>query len=394
MTAMARVQTAPGCRCGLPGDVHLDPDGRIFHVQGHEAGRQVLDSDDFGVEYPFRASRQLFGPTVLDLDGPRHQRLRGAMAPPMRAALMAGLRGTIVEPVIRRALGELPVGEPFDFVQRVASVIPARVITGYLGVPEEHASYVYAKLRPIIDYINDPTCSLGEAVDARDALESLLSDYLDASRHRTSPSASGNGKGLNRLEADDRMRAAMILLAAGTETTIHALGLTLHLFLRRADLLDCLRSDFALIPTAVAELMRLTPPLTSTVRFARTDTTVAGCDVSRGAVVEVSLRSGNADPRVYADPEIFDFGRDARDEPRPLTFGSGRHVCPGAALAALEVQVLLELLLSANWPVEQAGPLGPLAGRTFLGPARLDLVLTRPVVSEGSTSTPPNRETP
>lgn len=379
------------CPCGLPGDVHLDADGRLHHVTGYAAARDVLDSDDFGVEYPFRASRQLFGPTVLDLDGPRHQRLRGAMAPPMRAAQMERMVPALIDPVVRAVLTELPVGEEFDLVERVARVVPARVITGYLGLPPEHAERTYALLRPVIDYINDPHCSLAEAVAARDALEELHGQFLDNPRHRSSWSSPEAGKGLNRLDDDERLRAALILMAAGTETTVHAISLAVHLLLSRPDLCDQLRRSPASLGPAIGELMRLTPPLTSTVRFAKADTVVAGQLLPRGAVVEVSLLSANADPRAYADPATFSLSREERGEPRTLTFGGGRHVCPGAALATLEVQSLLRMLLAAGWPLVVTGPLEPPTGRTFLGPERLDVVLTATAVPTALDDERPTR---
>lgn len=49
---------------------------RMFCVFRHRDIRACLTSPDYTVEYPFRVSRQVFGETLLDLDGPRHQRLR------------------------------------------------------------------------------------------------------------------------------------------------------------------------------------------------------------------------------------------------------------------------------------------------------------------------------
>jgi cytochrome P450 family 142 subfamily A polypeptide 1 len=58
---------------------------------------------------------------------------------------------------------------------------------------------------------------------------------------------------------------------------------------------------------------------------------------------------------VFADPDVFDIGRD----PNPhLAFGFGTHFCLGNQLARLELRLMFERLLSRFSDIRLAGP-GP-----------------------------------
>jgi cytochrome P450 len=52
--------------------------------------------------------------------------------------------------------------------------------------------------------------------------------------------------------------------------------------------------------------------------------------------------SANRDPKVFEDPDTYRIDRPQR---RHMSFGWGVHTCPGAALARIELRVLLEELL-------------------------------------------------
>ena len=74
------------------------------------------------------------------------------------------------------------------------------------------------------------------------------------------------------------------------------------------------------------------------------DLEIAGVTIRRGEAVFASLPSANHDPRVFEDPDVLDFRREHNPH---LAFGHGPHVCLGAHLARLELQVALDSLLGA-----------------------------------------------
>jgi cytochrome P450 len=66
------------------------------------------------------------------------------------------------------------------------------------------------------------------------------------------------------------------------------------------------------------------------------------------------IGAANRDERVFDHPDRYDLDRDTTAS---LSFGTGRHVCLGAALARLEARVVLEQLLARvrSYEIDEAG---------------------------------------
>lgn len=90
------------------------------------------------------------------------------------------------------------------------------------------------------------------------------------------------------------------------------------------------------------EILRVYSPLRRVARWATSDLEYDGRVLRRGDLVWVDLESANLDQRQFTAPDEVDIARRGGN----LGFGYGRHLCPGAALARLEGQVLIRALLS------------------------------------------------
>jgi cytochrome P450 len=127
-----------------------------------------------------------------------------------------------------------------------------------------------------------------------------------------------------------------------------------------------LKNDPALIPDAVEELLRLYTPYRGFARTARRDVRFGDKLVREGDVLAVVFTSGNRDEDVFENPDEFDLNRRKKDL---LTFGRGPHMCPGAPLARLLLNVAIEGLVRRTRRIEIAGEMtmtnwpeyGPLA---------------------------------
>ncbi len=89
--------------------------------------------------------------------------------------------------------------------------------------------------------------------------------------------------------------------------------------------------------------------------FARTatrDTELNGTKIGEGDKVVMWYTSSNRDETRYEDPDSFDVTRN----PEHQAFGAGgRHFCLGAALARLELRILLEETMKRFPDMELAG---------------------------------------
>jgi cytochrome P450 len=144
------------------------------------------------------------------------------------------------------------------------------------------------------------------------------------------------------LSDDELTSIAMVLLAAGFETTVNLLGNGAALLVEHPDQLAALRAGTASWATATDEVLRFDPPVQRTARLAHRDTEVLGERIRSGQLVVLILAGANRDPAVFAEPQRFDVTR--RDADRHVAFSQGIHYCLGAGLARMEGEIGLRAL--------------------------------------------------
>jgi cytochrome P450 len=125
-----------------------------------------------------------------------------------------------------------------------------------------------------------------------------------------------------------------------------------------------------LIPSTVEQLLLYEPPA----QFLPKQTTLdeiplAGTTIPKGVFLTLALAAGNREPARFADPDRCDPER--RDN-QHLGFGSGIHLCFGAPLARMEVQIALtELMRRLEQPRLVVDPPPYRPSPVLRGPARL-----------------------
>jgi cytochrome P450 len=164
---------------------------------------------------------------------------------------------------------------------------------------------------------------------------------------------------------------------AGQNTTVHVIGTMLALLAEHPDQLRKLRGDRALVPTTVEEALRYRAPLQARPRISTTATNLGGCSIPEGAVGLAWVQSANLDAREFHDPLTFDCSRAHNPH---LSFGFGEHYCLGAALARIEIRVVLEEWLDRVGEfhrVDAGAPLSWMPTYMMRGLNCLDLSLER-----------------
>lgn len=298
-------------------------------------------------EIPAQCLAAILHDRLVMTDGPRHRALRVKMRDAFTAARVRTYEPMIHE-VIEDHLAGIDWSRPVDFLQEIALPIPSKIVLLVLGFPpadfaqlRQWTSDFYTWLASSPDPIEMRT---QRAIDATQHMRDYISDRL-----RNPP---GDGSLLDELLADeaageltdDEVVANLIgIVNAAHETTTSLMANSIILLLNHPDQLDLLVADPTLIPGAVVEVGRLESPSQIISRVAARDLEFQGVGISAGQLVAINLAQANRDPDVYPDPERFDVTRSGL---APLTFGHGEHFCVGTALARLEAQVLIGMLLS------------------------------------------------
>lgn len=339
-------------------------------VREYSLVHEALRSPHFTVTHPFRATRQLFGPTAIDVDGARHRELRSHVAW-FSAAQVVKWQESAVVPVVSDLVLALPPGESVDFMN-LAHDLPTRVILRVLGCSDADVGWVWERLVPVIHHISYP----GNPVEAVTACTEL-GEYVQEKLAGTPPSGvlswlMEKAAQQSRDVVRTTVRTTLLLLAAGTATTAGAAGNLMVALLRHPGLWGKLRSREVSPSGVVRETLRLLPPVQRTIRFATSDTVLGSVPVARGSVVELDLAAANRDPSVFECPLAFRPGRQSR----PLmSFGAGQHTCAGALLATSELESLLTALTARFNSLSAAdGNVMVTKGTVFQQPDRLDLI--------------------
>lgn len=269
----------------------------------------------------------------------------------------------VVDGLMARADGG--VGEA-DFVNDFVRAYPLRVVLAILGLGEDLAPRALVLTREFNGF-HDPANHRAEFAGLPDAagrqwaatIKDLRDFFSDLRRARAGSESNDLVTFIENARIDgepweDRYADSLLagILPAGHDTTALALSGGVLGLIRFPEQLAACKRDPSLIPGLVEECLRYSTPAKHFMRIAVEDVTVGDAVIKAGDEVMCLFASGNRDPRVFADPDVFDVTR----RPNPhLTFSSGPHICSGIHIARIEMRVLLEELIPRIGTVELAG---------------------------------------
>ena len=372
--------------------------GFALSTVSHAVTTTVLRSPDFGVIGGFSGNvprwlllAQAAGgrgplgpvepPSMLAVDQPDHTRYRKLVSRAFTARAVAALRSR-TEEIADELLTGLERRRDVDLMTEYASLLPATVIAEMLGAPVAMSRQFLAWGAEAARSL-DAGLSLSEFRRSERGLRALQrwmeghfahlrahpgDDILSTLVH----AHSAEGK----LTQDELTVTAMLLLAAGFETTVNLIGNGTALLIAHPEQHDRLRAEPALWPNAVDEVLRLDSPVQRTGRVAQRDTVLAGVRVPVGKPVMTLLGGANRDPEVFDEPGRFDVGRPNAGE--HLAFSSGIHYCLGAGLARMEGTVGLQALFGRFPDIALAGTPHRRATRVLRGYESVPVRLSAP----------------
>ena len=278
--------------------------------------------------------------SLLETEPPVHTRLRGLVNRAFLSRTVEKLRPRIAE-LAHELIDGFSAERETDLLQSFATPIPIFIIAELLGVPTELGPQL---LQWSHDMVAMYQARRDDAIERNAVLATVaFSDFMRAyvRERRSRPgddllshliAAEMQG---NSLSEDELITTAILLLNAGHEATVHAIGNGVKA------LLETRQAGPEVGDGHVEELLRFDAPLHLFTRYALEDVEYDGLKLKKGETVGLLLGAANRDPQRFAEPDRFDPGR----SPNPhVSFGAGIHFCVGAPLARLELNVALPIL--------------------------------------------------
>lgn len=300
--------------------------------------------------------------SIISIDPPRHTRLRSFVNREFSPRRVAQMR-----PAIQACVDELLDGmgrksPPLDLNEHLSRPLALQVICDLLGVPYADHPRFGSWCDHFVSYAKYP---VDEVIRANTEMRDYLSQLIEAKRVTSDDdllSALIRARDGAALSQNELVSLGVILLLAGHDTTITAIGGGMITLLRNPEQLAELRREPSLIPQAVEELLRLNEPGDgSFLRIATSDVDLNGTTIPAGSAVIASISTANRDPSVFDQPHRLDIHRNASPH---IAFGHGPHFCIGSALARAEMQIALTGLLARFPGLELAVPFENLRWRS------------------------------
>jgi cytochrome P450 len=328
--------------------VHVEKNHQIY-----SSARSIFLSDpepDFPLEGGF-----------ITMDGPKHDAHRKVVQP---VAAPRNLR--VLEPLIRERVIEildgLPIGETFDWVDRVSIELTTGMLATLFDFPYEERR----KLTYWSDIATmDPDVALSNGIsqeDGRAILLECLGEFMKLRQERSDQpqddrldfvSALVNSDATKDMEPLEYLGTLLLLIIGGNDTTRNSISGGVVALNEFPSEYQKLRDDPSLIPNMVCEMIRWQTPLAYMRRTATEDTELAGKQIKKGDKVAMWYVSANRDET--AIERANEFLIDREDARKHLSFGIGVHFCMGSRLAEMQLRILWEEILERFEMVEVVG---------------------------------------
>jgi cytochrome P450 len=316
---------------------------------GRGVGIEDTSTDLFGAAGTRRSEfLDLSQHNMLLSDPPDHTRLRRLVSRSFTPRQVERLRPAVHE-LVDGLLDILAAMSEVDFMAEFGLPLPMSVIGELVGVPISERAYLQPHVRAAAKGI-EPVLSDEETEAAIEAITFLGGYFVELlEERRRHPCEDLLTALVQARESDDRLTddeiasTAILLFAAGFETTTNLLGNGLLALLRHPDQLADWRAHPDIASTAVEELLRFDSPVQFNLRTALEPADLVGEPLARGDRIVVLQGAANHDPARFAGADELDLRR--RDN-APLSFGWGIHHCIGAALARMEGEIAFNALLA------------------------------------------------
>lgn len=274
------------------------------------------------------------------LDGDEHRQWRRQLGPLFAPNAIARLDDTVRTRSIEYIDAVIDKGE-CDFIAEFAAQVPTTIFLELMGLPSDELDQFLLWVNAIL---HSPPDAAGRE-DAANAMGAVMGRFASVIEQRRSDPRDDIVSRAMNYEIDgapvsdaDLLSFCLLMFMAGLDTVTATLGwIFWHLAQNPADRQQLIDVPDA-IPTAVEEFLRVYAIVTSA-RRVTTDTTVQGCPMKAGDMVNLPLCAATRDSAAFADATVVDISRKPNNH---IAFGAGPHRCLGSHLARRELRIAME----------------------------------------------------
>lgn len=298
------------------------------------------------------------------MDPPEHtpyRRLINSYFTPERMAEFQPACQAVVNTVVQ----SLPREKPFDLMAVLAQPYAVRIQCAFMGWPAS----LYQPLSEWIANNHAATRAGDRAAMARIALDfdGTIKEQLVQRRDAGEAAPQDVTTRLlgervhDRAITDEEIVSIVRNWTVGELGTIAAsVGILVHYLAEHPELQQQLRQQPQEQADAIDEILRIHPPLIANRRITTCPVQVGGRQIDADERVTILWAAANRDEAQFPDPDRFD---PQRNKEHNLLYGAGVHVCPGAPLARMELELLLRSLLDSTQRIELAEGERPVRAR-------------------------------
>ena len=325
--------------------------------QRFQNAQRLTVVSDQGADLPARM--------LLNMDPPEHHTYRSLVNKRFTPRALTRITGQVdaIASAILDDVAQEGVETELDFVERVAGRLPIWVIAEMLGVPRDDWQKLFDWTNRTVgagdpEYQDDGRSGVETLNDAGREMFEYFAALTEERRQRPRDDlvtvlsqATINGE---PVPTHELLSYYFLLVVAGNETTRNATSGGLLALIERPEQLERVRRDPSLIKPLVEEILRWTSPVIHFCRTPTEDVEICGQKIRAGETLCLFYPSANRDERAFDAPDEFRLDRRPN---RHIAFGIGEHVCLGAHVARLELQVIFRHLAARLESIELAGPL-------------------------------------
>ena len=321
-----------------------------------EKNHDVFSSEVGGISI-FERMEDFKTSSFIQMDPPNHDAHRMTVT-----GVVAPRNLALLEPIIReraaKILDELPIGETFNWVEKVSIELTCQMLATLFDFPfEDRHKLAYWSDMATSSEINGGTTPEAlrreSLLECLDVFTGLWNERINQQPGNDLISMMAHNKETQNMDPMEFLGNLILLIVGGNDTTRNSISGGIYFLNQFPAEYEKLRNNTAMIPSMVSEIIRYQTPLAHMRRTATQDYVIRGKHIKKGDKVVMWYVSANRDEEVIDNPNAFIIDRERSRH--HMSFGFGLHRCMGNRLAEMQLKTVWEEIMKRFKFVEVVG---------------------------------------